>query len=274
MSTAPHISFVDARQRSGAPDDLRITLFSDLEKEASRWDQFVSSHPEGTVFHLSNWQRTVASSFGHQQCHLVAEDRDSKEFLGILPLFLVKSLLFGRMLVSTPQAAYGGILARSPAVTAAIFDRARFLAQETHVRFLEMRNFRLAQIEPSLVTRDLYVTFRQELFADPERNLAVIPRKTRAEIREGIRNGLEFNVDAITVNEFYDIYSKSVRHLGTPVFPRKLFEEGLRQFGDECRIFSVHWKGVLVVCGLDTVLQGRSAALLRWITSRIQPPAC
>ena len=44
----------------------------------------------------------------------------------------------------------------------------------------------------------------------------------------------------------FTISTPRVCHLGTPVFPRTLFEDGLRQFGDECRIFSVHWKGVLV----------------------------
>ena len=165
------------RKDPSLPEKLRITLLSDVEKEASRWDRFVSSHPDGTVFHLSNWQWTVASSFGHQQFHLIAEDRDTRELLGLLPLFLVKSLFFGRMLISTPQAAYGGILACSPVAATSILERARSLAREKDVQFLELRSFRKAQTEPSLATRDLYVTFRQDLCADPEKNMAAIPAR-------------------------------------------------------------------------------------------------
>src|SRR5205814_3600092 len=46
--------------------------------------------------------------------------------------------------------------------------------------------------------------------------------------------------------EFFKVYSQSVRDLGTPVFPKQLFSNGLRQFGSDCKIFSVHWKGKLV----------------------------
>ncbi len=45
---------------------------------------------------------------------------------------------------------------------------------------------------------------------------------------------------------FYCVYSRSVRDLGTPVFSKQLFVYGLKEFGRDCRIFSVHWKGRIV----------------------------
>ena len=76
--------------------------------------------------------------------------------------------------------------------------------------------------------------------------MLAIPRKTRAEVREGIRHELEFKADAIGPPEFFDVYSRSVHQLGTPVFPKRLFATGLKHFGGDCKIFSVHWKGKLV----------------------------
>lgn len=214
--------------------------------DGSCWDNFVRSHPNGSAFHLVAWQSLIHDAFGHEPFHIVAKSPGSGEFLGILPLFLVRSRIFGRMLVSTPQAAYGGILAGSDAVARAIFDRAREMAKDLKVEFMELRSFRNAITDGGVLEKDLYVTFRQELHQDPEANLLAIPRKTRAEIREGIKNGLEFKVDAIGVNEFFDVYSRSVRDLGTPVFPKRLFAGGRREFGSDCKIFSVHWKGKLV----------------------------
>jgi FemAB-related protein (PEP-CTERM system-associated) len=224
---------------------IKISVLSGLASDRTRWDRFVTNHINGTVFHLSQWQETIASGFGHEACHLIAEDAHTSEILAILPLFLVRSLIFGRSLVSTPQAAYGGILASCAISSCAILEKAKTLAARKKVRFAELRNFQPDQAEPSLLTKDLYVTFQQELFADPEKNLAAIPRKTRAEVREGIRNQLEFRVDAITVKEFYNIYSASVRQLGTPVFPLRLFSMGMERFGKDCRIFSVHYNGKL-----------------------------
>jgi FemAB-related protein (PEP-CTERM system-associated) len=212
----------------------------------SSWDCFVKAHPQGSLFHLKAWQNTIESTFGHLPRHLAAVDPATGEVLGVLPLFVVRSALFGRLLVSTPQAAYGGVLACSEAVSEALMERASQLAGESNVQFLELRNFQNCVEDASLVAKDLYVTFRQELFEDPEKNLLAIPRKTRAEVREGIGNGLEFQVDSIGVEEFYHVYSQSVRALGTPVFSKKLFINGLREFGSEaCKIFSVHWQGKL-----------------------------
>ncbi|MBZ5495989.1 MAG: FemAB family PEP-CTERM system-associated protein [Acidobacteriia bacterium] len=212
---------------------------------AGQWDSYVRSHPHGSVFHLTAWQRLIERSFRHKPQHLVALDREGK-VLGLLPLFLVRSRIFGRMLVSTPQAAYGGILAESDTVAKAILELARRMAAANKVRFLELRNFKNALEVPGLMPKDLYVTFRQELSPEVELNMRAIPRKTRAEIREGIRNGLEFKVNEIGVNQFYDVYSRSLRNLGTPVFSKSLFANGVREFSSNCRIFSVHWHGKLV----------------------------
>src|SRR5262245_4087690 len=217
-----------------------------LPQHQSRWDNYVQSHPEGTVFHLMAWQRLIESSFSHEPYHLIAEDSRNGDLLGVLPLFLVGSRIFGTMLISTPQAAYGGALATSPAACAALLGHAVQLAQAKNVQFLELRNFQNGSTHPSMITKDLYVTFRQQLWGSPERNFLAIPRKTRAAIREGLRNGLRFRVNVIGADEFFDIYSRSVHDLGTPVFPKTLFANGLREFGSMCKLFSVHWNDKLV----------------------------
>lgn len=187
----------------------------------------------------------IRDTFGHRQLHLMAKT-SANQVLGVLPLFLVRSRIFGRLLVSTPQAAYGGILADSELASQAILQRAMKLAKDLKVQFLELRNFLNEMPEDSLLRKDVYVTFRTELREDPEANMSAIPRKTRAEIREGIRNELEFKVDEIGPTEFFNVFSQSVHQLGTPVFPKRLFANGLKHFGSDCKIFSVHWKGKLV----------------------------
>ncbi len=213
---------------------------------ASDWDNFVENHSAGSPFHLTAWHRMIENTFGHEPRHLVARTSAGGEVVGVLPMFLVRSRIFGRMLVSTPHAAYGGCLADSPETMWSLVDYAWNVAKELHVEFLELRNFRNVVDDFSLSNKDLYVTFRTELKTDPTENLLAIPRKTRAEVREGIRNGLEFKVDEIDAAQFFHVYSQSVRHLGTPVFPKRLFENGQREFGSACKIFSVHWNQHLV----------------------------
>jgi FemAB-related protein (PEP-CTERM system-associated) len=234
---------------SKQPADIQVSknvvVISQRLDSAVSWDAFVEKHWSGSTFHLSAWQRLIENTFGHEPRHILARDSQNGEVLGVLPMFLVRSRIFGRMLVSTPHAAYGGCLADSLETEWSIVDYARNLAKELQVEFLELRNFRNVLDDSSLSGKDLYVTFRQELKNDPEEDLLSIPRKTRAEIREGIRNGLEFKVDQIGTDEFFQVYSQSVRYLGTPVFPKRLFENGRREFGSDCKIFSVHWNGHL-----------------------------
>jgi FemAB-related protein (PEP-CTERM system-associated) len=209
------------------------------------WDEFVRSHSNGSPFHLMGWQAMIRDTFGHQPLHLAAQTPVGK-IMGVLPLFFVRSRIFGRLLISTPQAAYGGILANSEETSQMLFQRAAEIAKELNVEFLELRSFQNAVSGNSLLRKDIYVTFRTNLHHDPEANMLAIPRKTRAEVREGIRHELEFKTDVIGPAEFFDVYSQSVRQLGTPVFPKQLFVNGMQQFGSDCKIFSVHLKGKVV----------------------------
>jgi FemAB-related protein (PEP-CTERM system-associated) len=236
---------IDILQDSRAHHD-EIVISRNVSDGAA-WDSFVISHPAGTPFHLLTWQRIIHDAFGYEPQHVIASSARDGRVLGVLPLFLVRSLIFGRILTSTPRANYGGILASSENAAQAILGSARETARKLGVQFLELRNFRneLSNDE-RLLRKDLYVTFRQELQLEPEANMLAIPRKTRAEIREGMRRGLEFKVGEIGSDEFFNVYSRNVRDLGTPVFTKRLIVGGLREFGSNCKIFSVHWKGTPV----------------------------
>ena len=73
------------------------------------WDAFVRAHPMGGPFHLPAWKRAIEESFGYRPYCLAAYGADGLR--AVLPLFLVKNFLMGRVLLSTPFAVYGGILA-------------------------------------------------------------------------------------------------------------------------------------------------------------------
>lgn len=216
MSTAP------ARVRSFAPADR------------ARWNEFVTAAPEGTFFHLAEWQDVLREAFGHRSYYLLAE-RDG-EICGVLPLALVSSVLFGRALISTPFCVYGGIVASDHAAHAALTEEACALAQRLNVDYMEFRNRR--QQHPSWPSKDLYVTFRKAIQPESEANMLAIPRKQRAMVRKGIQKGLKSRIDAET-RDHYDLYSESVRNLGTPVFARKYLDTLKRVFGEACEILTV-----------------------------------
>ncbi len=210
--------------------------FAARDREA--WNAFVEANPDGTFFHLAEWQDVLRRAFGHRLHYLLAER--GGEITGVLPLAEVKSLLFGHALVSTPFCVYGGIVAADAASHAALTSAACELAQRLGVDHLEMRN-RHRQ-HPEWPSKDLYVTFRKAFTPDPEKNLAAIPRKQRAVVRKGIKAGLDVETDG-DVDRHYAMYSESLRNLGTPVFSRRYLEILCDTFGEDCEILTVSHNG-------------------------------
>ena len=74
------------------------------------WNRFVEHHPRATVAHLAGWGEIAREVYGHESIYLTAQDGDG-DVVGVLPLILVRSRLFGRRLVSMPFLDYGGVLA-------------------------------------------------------------------------------------------------------------------------------------------------------------------
>jgi len=70
----------------------------------------------------------------------VVNSKVQRSFAGVLPLFKIKSLLFGSSMVSLPFAPYGGILADNEDVEEALFQRAAGLTKEKDLHYMEIRN--------------------------------------------------------------------------------------------------------------------------------------
>ena len=201
---------------------------------ASRWDAFVRACPEATFCHLSGWGRALEGVFGHETHFLQATQ--AGRVSGVLPLALVKSRLFGNSLTSLPFCVYGGVAAEDAASAKALEDAAEALAQRLGVPHLELRH--TTRRHPDWPEQDLYVTFRKPITADDEANMNAIPRKQRAMVRKGIKNGLASTVDD-TVDRFFALYASNVHRHGTPALPKRWFQALQREFGRDCEVLTV-----------------------------------
>ncbi|MFT4582920.1 MAG: FemAB-related protein (PEP-CTERM system-associated) [Gammaproteobacteria bacterium] len=213
-------------------NSLNVTVRSAEERDLKSWDEYVNSHEEATFFHLSGWKRVFERSFNHRTHYLMCES--DGVLLGVLPLVCVNSLLFGKSLSSLAFCAYGGVLASSDEAFRQLETAAIELARELKVGALEFRYRRASGVDR--VGKDLYEYFSKPIDPDPDVNMKAIRSKQRNIIRKGIKNGLTARVD--TVDSFYTAFSESVRNLGTPVFPKKLFYEIAEAFPDQVEFLS------------------------------------
>ncbi|MBF0193167.1 MAG: FemAB family PEP-CTERM system-associated protein [Magnetococcales bacterium] len=223
------------------PSSLHVRLLGE-EEDGLLWDRFVMSCPNATFFHREGWRRVIETAFSHKAHYLLAEV--DGEIAGVLPLVRQRSLLFGDALISTPFCVYGGVATSRDDVRNALELQAAKMADTMGVAYLECRN--RTSCNPNWATKDLYCGFSKAIFDDPQKNLLAIPRKQRAEVRRGLKNGLVGEIDQDVGGICYDIYSQSVRNLGTPVFSRDYFHILKAEFGDDCDGLVVRRKGKAV----------------------------
>ena len=201
---------------------------------AARWDAFVMDCPEATFFHRAGWQRVVREVFRHDTYFLYAEA--SGRIQGVLPLGHVNSWLFGNSLVGLPFAVYGGVAAVSSQAAQALEHEAQQIARHLGVAHLELRNVKPRHLD--WPTQDLYVTFRKEILPEVDANLLAIPRKQRAMVRKGIKNGLVSEIDN-GIDRFFVLYADNVHRHGTPAMPKRYFNALRAEFGADCEVLTI-----------------------------------
>jgi FemAB-related protein (PEP-CTERM system-associated) len=199
-----------------------------------QWDDFVMTCPHATFFHRSGWQKIVGEVFRHETYFLYAEQDGCIQ--GVLPLGHVNSWMFGSSLTGLPFAVYGGVAAISSAAADALEHEAQKIALRLGVAHLELRN--MNSRHEDWPKQDLYVTFRKELQADEDGNMLAIPRKQRAMVRKGIKNGLASEID-VGVDRFFALYADNVHRHGTPAMPKRYFKALMAEFGRDCEVLTV-----------------------------------
>ena len=200
-----------------------------------QWNNYILKHPRGSIFHLIKWKNVIEETYGHRSFYFVAE-QNSDNIVGIMPLFTIKSRLFGYSLISIPFAETGGILADNTEIEDILQNKGIELACELGVDYLELRNINAV---PGLYTKDLYFNFSREIFPDKDQNMNAIPRKSRAAVRKGIKEGLVSEFGKHQLDDFYEIMARSYHQLGTPIFHKKFFRKFLEIFNDDSNIMIV-----------------------------------
>lgn len=241
-----------------AGEMLVTALDLDDPAQRSAADKFVMAHPAGTPFHRPAWLTGVERGTGNP-AHMLAAVAPSGDMAGLLPLHHVKSALFGQALVSSGFAVDGGILASDPAAVPALAAACEGMARDGRIASVEIRGGP-APGKGWALHEGSHLGFARPIAADDEAELLAVPRKHRAELRKALANDalrVEIGREARHRQAHYRVYSESVRNLGTPVFPARLFREVLAAFGEDADILAVYEGERPVSAVLTLYHQGR-----------------
>ncbi len=213
-----------------------------LEANLPRLSAYILGSGRTALSRDPAWLLVLADGLGHRPYCLEAVEGGRTR--GVLPLAFVHSFLFGRFLVSLPYLNTGGVVADDETVAAALIDRAVELAERLNAKHLELRHEAAVEhpaFNHSLTTK---VHMRLPLPTDAKVLWDGFDPKVRNQVRKGQKHGLTVAWGGEDVlPEFYDVFCRNMRDLGTPVFGKGLFRSILRQFPGRAEICVTRLEG-------------------------------
>jgi len=236
--------------------DLHIEEFQ--KKESPLWDQFVSSHPEGSFYHLTAWKESLENAFGFQPEYLLARD-GTGQIKGIAPLFQMRDILHRRYLISLPFSNFSSILADNEAVRQLLFKKIKDLAVARSVRYVELRQLgeKFKNLPSNTDMSNLFLDLslgEQEIWDHSLRS------NKRNKIRKAKKLGLQAKFGAGYLEDFYRIFSINMSRLGTPPFPLSFFEKIVQCFQDQSKIIVVQ-KDSKIIAGMLLIFFNQTMAV-------------
>ncbi|MDE3166508.1 MAG: FemAB family PEP-CTERM system-associated protein [Acidobacteriota bacterium] len=234
----------------------------DLCGNGSGWDAFAAAAAGAGNYHRWIWKEAIEATFGHRGYYLAASEGGA--IRGVLPLFLIRSRLFGSSLVSVPFFSYGGILAASDDARGALGDAAIELAREVGARHVELRGGEAGASGWTGTAEK--VVMEVDLTAGADALWQRLSSRLRNKVRHAENRGFRVQWGgAADVAAFYPVFAGNMRNLGTPVYPRAWFENLCRVDPEGTRIVTV-WDGGRAIAGAFLCEFGRNMEA-PWIAS-------
>lgn len=230
--------------------DLVVETVEDLGRpdRLAEWQCLRSRRAQGW-FRDPRWLLALQHGLDHRP--FVLEARRQGRLVGLLPLTLVESLLFGRYLVSLPYLNWSGVVSDDDEVVQALIDRAVCLADELDVKHLELRHEapRIhAALGESLTTK---ANMRLALDGGEQGVWKQLRSVVRTQIRKGQAQGftVEWGGESL-LDDFYRVFAQNMRDLGTPVYSKRLFRAILAALPEQAELCIVRLNGRAVAAAL------------------------
>ncbi len=228
----------------------------------SEWDGYVAAHPRATQYHDFEWMEILAGALRHRFVPLLA--KSGSDVVGVFPLILVRTRLFGCYFVSLPIANYSGVLADDVETERLLWEEAGVLAGRAGASHVEARH--LAPHPFVEHSKQHKATMILDLAPSVEAQWKALDAKVRNQTRKSEKSGLTARVAAAEgLEAFYSVLSVCKRDLGAPVWSRELFDRVFRAYPNSARIVLVEDGDTTVAAGV--ALRHRDVVEVPWAGS-------
>lgn len=150
-------------------------------------------------------------------------------------------------MISMPYFNYGGAIADHPLIEQHLMDAADTYAECNGIQHIEYRD---TIQRGGLPVRSNKVCMLLQLPDKQETLWNNFPSKLRAQIRRPQREQPEVRSGGVEyLNDFYVVFARNMRDLGTPVYSKSFFEYILQTFPERSRIISLRLQNRPVAAG-------------------------
>ena len=236
------MSIVSSQAVNKALNSKEVFTVREADKlQYQQCNDFIESLEGASVYHLTDWCELIQYVFGHACYYFIAESPD-RSIIGALPVVRLKSKLFGDYMVSMPYFNYGGAIGINGKVEDALIDAAIDKAKEVGSQHIEFRD--TLQRKGFESVRTDKVAMILSLPDDEETLWKQLGAKRRSQIKRPLREGVSIKSgSAELLNDFYQVFSRNMRDLGTPVYSKYFFADILRRFSDKTHIVTIYHGG-------------------------------
>lgn len=237
-------------------------------KDKTAWDDFVLSHAGASPYHCFAWREAVEEAYGHQGYYLMAEDEG--RIVGVLPLVLMRCPLLYSKVVSLPFCDVGGMLAAQEDVVQRLYDEAFVIVKRVRASSLEIRCRDKRVDTPRPGMQSIFRTDKVSMILNlPGSSVALwdgFKSKLRSQVRKAEKNNLTFSWgEKKDIGDFYTVFSRNMRELGSPVHSRAWIEAVLDGFGSRARMGLVYRETKPVGAGI--ILCNGSSVSIPWAST-------
>lgn len=165
---------------------------------------------------LDAWLKFIHRTYKFPVYRIAA--RTKNEIDGWLALVRVRHPIFGDYLTTSPFGSYGGFAYSSIAARDALLEKARALANDISVEYVNVRFEAGEQTPPAGWTQHpLYATYRVELAPDPGQLIDAYSSDHRNHIRKSLKKGLAIKFGHLDLlDDAYTGLARSMHELGSP----------------------------------------------------------
>lgn len=204
--------------------DANFTLKILTESNFEDWDSYLRKHTH-SPYHLSEWLKIVKKSFGHDSVIVIAINGDN-DIIGGIPISFFASKLFGKFAVSIPFINYGGPISDYWNVAESLMNEAKKFLSERVLSHVEIRTLQPGFNYPH---QDKKASLVLQL---PE-SMDLLARQWAAKLRAQCKRAESFDPSTKIgkleiLDDFYKVFSRNMRDLGTPVYAKSFFKNILK----------------------------------------------